>query len=484
VAVLPERGSLDARPVPDWYTDAKLGIFVHWGLYSIPAFAEPTGGDYTTFMRDLTAGKDTRGRIPYAEWYLNALRVPGSPTARHHQATYGTDFSYFDFQAPFDQGAAKVDFARWAQLFARAGARYVVMVTRHLDGYPLWPTLVANPYMPPGYRSRRDLVGELTGAVRAAGLPMGLYYAGGIDRTFTRRPIRTMADLMGQQALGAGYAGYALAQWTELIDAYRPSVLGNDVGWPAESGPHRVMAHYYNTVADGVVNDRWTQVRGPANRLVRSLYLRFVTLASKRWPGRAGRCRSGAQASTPTSRPTSTPRLTRRRRHPGALSRPWPLPRVQRPGDRRRHPHRHPAGPSVGRCRRPRRQPADQRRPRRRRPHPRPPAATAARAGRLAGPQRRGHLRDPPLDPCRNHHHRRPAGPLHPQGPHRLRHRPGRRPRRRPHHPRPDPPPGSQIGVLHGTADLAWTQAANDVRITPPPRPPSPHAQVLTITTS
>jgi alpha-L-fucosidase len=232
---LPERGSLDARPVPDWYTDAKLGIFVHWGLYSIPAFAEPTGGDYTTFIRDLTAGKDTRGRIPYAEWYLNALRVPGSPTARHHQATYGTDFSYFDFQAPFDQGAANVDFARWAQLFARAGARYVVMVTRHLDGYPLWPTSVANPHMPPGYRSRRDLVRDLTGAVRAV----------------------------------------------ELIDAYRPSVLWNDVGWPAESDPHRVMAHYYNTVADGVVNDRWTQVRVPANRLVRGLYLRFVTLALK-----------------------------------------------------------------------------------------------------------------------------------------------------------------------------------------------------------
>lgn len=96
---LPERGSLDARPVPDWYTDAKLGIFVHWGLYSVPAFAERTDGDYTAFMRDLTAGKDTKGRIPYAEWYLNALRVPGSPTARYHQATYGRDVSYFDSAA-------------------------------------------------------------------------------------------------------------------------------------------------------------------------------------------------------------------------------------------------------------------------------------------------------------------------------------------------------------------------------------------------
>jgi alpha-L-fucosidase len=61
----------------------------------------------------------------------------------------GKDFSYFDFRAPFDRNAAKVDFADWAQFFTRAGARYVVMVTRHLDGYPLWPTTVANPHMPP-----------------------------------------------------------------------------------------------------------------------------------------------------------------------------------------------------------------------------------------------------------------------------------------------------------------------------------------------
>jgi alpha-L-fucosidase len=285
---LPERASLDGRPVPGWYPDAKLGIFIHWGLYSIPAFAERTGGDYTAFMRDLTAGKDTKGRIPYTEWYLNALRVPGSPTARHHQATHGKDFSYFDFQASFDEGAARVDFADWAKLFARAGARYVVMVTRHLDGYPLWPTTVANPHMPPGYRSRRDLVGDLTDAVRAGGLRMGLYYAGGADWIFTDRPVRTMADLMAQQVLGVEYTRYAAAQWTELIDAYHPSVLWNDVGWPAESDPHQLFAHYYNTVADGVVNDRWTQVSLPANRLARAAYLRSVPLLLKAL-ARAGR---------------------------------------------------------------------------------------------------------------------------------------------------------------------------------------------------
>ncbi len=269
------------RPVPGWFRDAKLGIFVHWGLYSIPAFAERSDGDFTAFMADLTAGKDTRGRLPYAEWYLNALRVPGSATALHHRFTYGADFSYPDFRGPFDAAAVTVNFADWARCFARAGARYVVMVTRHLDGYPLWPTAVSNPHAPPDYRSRRDVVGGLTEAVRAAGLRMGLYYAGGLDWTFTTRPIRTMTDLMRQQSLGAEYARYATAQWTELIDTYRPSVLWNDMGWPAESNPQELFAHYYDTVADGVVNDRWTQVKLPVNRIVRELYLRWVALALK-----------------------------------------------------------------------------------------------------------------------------------------------------------------------------------------------------------
>jgi alpha-L-fucosidase len=181
-----------------------------------------------------------------------------------------------------------VDFAKWGQFFAQAGARYVVMVTRHLDGYPLWPTAIANPHMPARYRSSRDLVGDLTQAVRDQGLRMGLYYGGGLDWTFTDKPIRTMTDLMRQQASGAEYTRYASAQWTELIDDYQPSVLWNDMGWPAGSDPHEIMAHYYNTVADGVVNDRWTQVRLPANRLVRELYLRFVSLTLKAL-ARAGR---------------------------------------------------------------------------------------------------------------------------------------------------------------------------------------------------
>ena len=122
------------------------------------------------------------------------------------------------------------DVSEWARFFAEVGARYVVMVTRHLDGYPLWPTTIVNPHMAADFKSRRDVVGDVTTAVRGHGLRMGLYYAGGIDWTFVDRPVRTLTDLMEQQALGSDYARYAAAQWRELIDAYRPSILWNDMG--------------------------------------------------------------------------------------------------------------------------------------------------------------------------------------------------------------------------------------------------------------
>ncbi|MFJ2839930.1 alpha-L-fucosidase [Nocardia sp. NPDC087230] len=275
----PPRHSLAPRPVSPWFRDAKLGIFVHWGPYSVPAFAAPGTADYTSFMRDLTTGATTADRIPYAEWYLNSMRVPGSPTAMHHAATYGADFGYTDFQPRFDAAARAVDVADWADLFTEAGARYVVLVARHLDGYPLWPTAIGNPHMPSDYRCSRDLVGELSVAVRQRGLRMGLYYCGGMNWTFRTTPLRTMTDLIRHQALGPGYARYATAQWRELIDTYAPSILWNDMGWPAQVDPHEIMAHYYDTVPDGVVNDRWMRPKLPGNRFARAAYLRFLELA-------------------------------------------------------------------------------------------------------------------------------------------------------------------------------------------------------------
>jgi len=273
--MLSEAPSSDREP-PAWYSAAKLGIFVHWGLYSIPAFADGPDGSYHAFMADLMGMRDTTGKNPYAEWYLNALRIEGSPTAVHHVATYGTA-SYCDFREEFERNAARVDFSEWASLFASVGAQYVVMVTRHLDGYPLWPTAVPHPRIE-GYHSPRDLIGDLANAVRARGIRMGLYYAGGIDWTLTDRPVRVMTDLMHQQAGSPEYAAYAADQWRELIERYRPSILWNDMGWPGGNDPRDLFADYYAAVPDGIVNDRWTQLELPRNGALRRLYLGFLGL--------------------------------------------------------------------------------------------------------------------------------------------------------------------------------------------------------------
>ncbi|HWI00155.1 MAG TPA: alpha-L-fucosidase, partial [Propionibacteriaceae bacterium] len=221
------------------------------------------------------AMRDTKGKNPYAEWYLNSLRIEGSPTALYHARMFGAATPYSAFRDEFDRHAEEVDFSDWVSVFASVGAEYVVLVTRHLDGYSLWPTAVPHPRSK-DFHSARDLVGDLTAAVRASGMRMGLYYAGGIDWTLTDRPVRVMTDLMEQQAGSSEYAQYAAAQWQELIDRYRPSILWNDMGWPAQNDPRELFATYYAAVPDGIVNDRWTQVKLPRFRPLRHLYLGFL----------------------------------------------------------------------------------------------------------------------------------------------------------------------------------------------------------------
>src|ERR1017187_9385858 len=99
----PTWASLKTHPVPDWYRNAKFGIFVHWGLYSVPAWAVPTG--------ELGKVQPDKWFIdnPYAEWYLNTLRIAGSPTAKHHAETYGKDFDYYNFRPMFNQAVAAWD---------------------------------------------------------------------------------------------------------------------------------------------------------------------------------------------------------------------------------------------------------------------------------------------------------------------------------------------------------------------------------------
>jgi alpha-L-fucosidase len=242
---------LRRHAAPPWFDDAKLGIFVHWGLYSIPAWA-PVGADPAVH---LDAGALARGENAYAEWYENSLRVAGSPTAQHHAATYG-DAPYAAFREPFEAMLETWDPTSWADLFAAAGARYVVLTTKHHDGYLLWPSAHANPHRE-SWQSARDVVGDLGDAVRSRDLRYGLYYSGGLDWTFEPGPIVSWESIVATIPRSLDYVAYATAHVRELVERYRPSVLWNDIAWPADDGLSELLTSYLEAVPDGTINDRF-----------------------------------------------------------------------------------------------------------------------------------------------------------------------------------------------------------------------------------
>jgi len=269
------RTAVTAHTAPAWYNDAKFGIFIHWGLYSVPAYA-PTGrGNLNEIL--VNEGQESFFRnIPYAEWYVNSMRIPKSPVHRHHVKTYGKDFSYFDFAPLFEKESRAWDPDEWAGLFERAGARYAVFVTKHMDGFAMWPSATPH-YVMPGYHAGRDFVGELTAAVRKHGMRMGFYYSSALDQSFTTRPMTDITDMYtGGGPITKRYISYQLSQWKELIDRHRPDVLWGDIAYPPGPTLTELFAYYYERVPDGAVNDRWVQYPRALQWVVRNTPARHI----------------------------------------------------------------------------------------------------------------------------------------------------------------------------------------------------------------
>jgi alpha-L-fucosidase len=245
----PTWDSIDSRPTPSWWSDAKFGIFIHWGVYSVPAFA-PKG--------------------EYAEWYWERIGKPGNPDpasrdarlrkeARDfHARVYGKDFPYYDFAPQFR--AELFDADRWAAMFKRSGAKYVVLVSKHHDGFALWPSQQANaswgrPWNAMDAGPHRDLVGEIATAVRRQGLEMGFYFS--LYEWFNPLWMCKQYDMYVRQ--------HMFPQFKDLVTRYSPSVIFADGEWelPSEQWhAPELLAWLYNDspVADKVVvNDRWGQ---------------------------------------------------------------------------------------------------------------------------------------------------------------------------------------------------------------------------------
>ncbi|MEZ0165722.1 alpha-L-fucosidase [Kineococcus sp. LSe6-4] len=242
------------REVPQWYRDAKFGIFIHWGAYSVPAWAEPTGELGTVERREWMKHN------PYAEWYYNTIRIDGSPAQEHHRTVHDG--------APYDEfldrwTAAAFDPDDLVDLFRRAGAGYVVPTTKHHDGIALWDAPGTGERNTVHRGPKRDLVADLAAATRRAGLRFGTYYSGGLDWHVADSGPHTGDPLEENRPVDAAYNEYAFAHVVDLVDRYRPDVLWGDIEWPDAGKPDgprsfaRILERYYAAVPDGVVNDRW-----------------------------------------------------------------------------------------------------------------------------------------------------------------------------------------------------------------------------------
>ncbi len=230
----PNWESLDKRPTPEWFEQARFGVFIVWGPYSVPAWA-PKG--------------------EYAEWYGYRMRRMGSATHTFHVKAYGEDFRYEQFGPMLTAEMWDPDF--WADLFVRSGAKYVVMTANYHDGYCLWPSPYHKGWNSVDVGPKRDLLGEMTEAVRKRGLKMGIYYS--LYEWFHPLWLKDRERFVTE---------HYIPQFKDVVTRYKPSILFMDGEWEMHWDKWRseeVVAWLFNESPvreEVVINDRWGKCRG------------------------------------------------------------------------------------------------------------------------------------------------------------------------------------------------------------------------------
>ena len=231
--VEPTWESLQQRGYPQWFSDAKLGIFIHWGVYSVPSFASNEG---------------------YAEWFYSGLMNNDSTRLDFIKRNYGEDFTYQDFDKMFK--AELWNPADWAELFKKSGTKYVLLVSKHHDGYCLWDSEYSPEWNSVVGGPKRNIVEELTDAVRKEGLKMGFYFS---LPEWTNPIHRWYID--PDDSIANYVDNHMIPQFKELVTKYRPSIIFSDGEWRNSAEQWHaaeLIAWYYNTVGEeAIVNDRW-----------------------------------------------------------------------------------------------------------------------------------------------------------------------------------------------------------------------------------
>ena len=260
--------SLREHSTPQWFRDAKFGIYTHWGVYSVPGFG-------------------SSGAASNATWYPHRMYVDGSPHQKHHLDTYGPldRFGYKDFVPMFT--APKFDPDEWAELFKAAGARFAGPVGEHHDGFSLWAT-DQTEWHAGRLGPKRDIVAELERSIRGAGMrymvalhhaehwwfyphwradydtggpdasslygePHNLEFADGVPKVdFERSAGDLMAHWWVQDQPGVAFCDQWIGKTREVIDRFNPDLLWFDFGinWIRERYLLDLLAYYYNRAGD------------------------------------------------------------------------------------------------------------------------------------------------------------------------------------------------------------------------------------------
>ena len=230
---LPNWESLDSRPVPRWFSDAKFGIFIHWGVYAVPGFTTKGG---------------------YAEWYQQGLETGDSAKKEFHRKKFG-NLTYYQLADQFKAELYQPD--EWAKLFEQSGAKYIVLTSKHHDGFALWPSNEASRTWGFGWNAlvagpRRDLLGDLFRAVRKTSVRAGMYYS-----------LYEWFNPLWKSDRNKYVSEHMWPQMKELINNYQPDVFWTDGDWDANDETWKskdFLTWLYNEspVKDKVVTyDRW-----------------------------------------------------------------------------------------------------------------------------------------------------------------------------------------------------------------------------------
>jgi len=231
--------SLNKRKIPAWFHQDKFGIFIHWGVYAVPSYAPviPNSGD------------------SYAEWYWHRLPEKNKIFLDFHEKNYGVGFQYPQFETMFR--AEMFNPAEWADIFKRSGAKYVVLTSKHHEGYCLWNSAEADrdwnrPWNAVTGTPKRDLLGDLTNAVRSEGLKMGYYYS-----------LYEWYNPLWLSDKKKFVTDHMFPQFKDLVTRYKPSIIFSDGEWDLPDTAwqsEKLLAWLFNespVAKDVVVNDRW-----------------------------------------------------------------------------------------------------------------------------------------------------------------------------------------------------------------------------------